>query len=287
MNTGRRFRLASAVIALAALLSGCAASPVASSTEPSFDTLPGGVNADYQLGGSYDPPEGVGIVARDSSEYPADGIYSICYVNGFQSQPQEADFWLSEHPDLLLRYTEGDSVGEPVIDANWPDEMIFDTSTATKREGIAAVIGETITQCGERGFDAVEFDNLDSWSRTSGALTLDDSIALASLLVDVAAASDLAAGQKNSAELGTRGRDEAGFRFAVAEECAIFDECGAYSDVYGDDVIDIEYTDSFGADEVDAAFADICASDSRIPLTILRDRDLTTPDSAEYVYEAC
>jgi hypothetical protein len=273
----------------------------------STSILPTDTQADYQLGGSYDPPAGVGIVARDSSEYPAEGLYSICYVNGFQSQPQDADFWLEEHPDLLLRYpssadgtsgtdgsdgadgassdgtdSDGAKAGEPVIDANWPDEMIFDTSTEAKRAGIADVIGETIAQCAERGFDAVEFDNLDSWSRTSGALTLDDSIALAELLVGRSSELGLASGQKNSAELGTRGRDEAGFVFAVSEECAAFDECSAYTDVYGDNVIDIEYTD-----EVDVDFDELCADPERIPLTILRDRNLVTPNDPDYVYEAC
>ena len=250
-------------------------------------TLPTDVAADYQLGGSYDPPTGVGIVARDSSEYPAEGLYSICYVNGFQSQPQDAELWLTEYPELLLRYPDGSDAdgavaGEPVIDANWPDEMIFDTSTEANRVAIAAVIGETIAQCGERGFDAVEFDNLDSWSRSDGALTLDDSIALASLLVARSTEAGLAAGQKNSAELGSRGREEAGFVFAVSEECAAFDECAAYSDVYGTNVIDIEYTD-----EVDVDFAELCADPSHLPLTILRDRNLVTPDNPDYVYESC
>jgi hypothetical protein len=253
-----------------------AIAPIATQTLPTEGT------ADYQLGGSYDPPAGVTAVARDSSEFAAEGLYSICYVNGFQSQPQDADVWLEQYPELLLRVAEGADAGKPVVDANWPDEMIFDTSTDEKRVAIAAVIGETIAQCAKRGFDAVEFDNLDSWSRSSGALTLDDSIALASLLVDRASALGLAAGQKNSAELGARGRDEAGFAFAVAEECAAFDECDAYSDVYGSNVIDIEYTD-----EVDVDFADVCADPNRIPLTILRDRNLVTPDSPEYVYDAC
>jgi hypothetical protein len=303
MNTGRpsatltagRPLTAALGIALSAavLLAGCGASTsdgTASGGET--QTLPTGTQADYQLGGSYDPPAGVGIVARDSSEYPAEGLYSICYVNGFQSQPQEAELWLEEYPELLLRYGNGSDgsgtgsgetdAGEPVVDTNWPDEMIFDTSTEAKRVAIADVIGETVAQCAERGFDAVEFDNLDSWSRTDGALTLDDSIALATLLVSRSSELGLAAGQKNSAELGARGRDEAGFVFAVSEECAAFDECAAYSDVYGSNVIDIEYTD-----EVDVDFAELCADPSHLPLTILRDRDLVTPDSSEYVYQSC
>ncbi|PRY67868.1 glycosyl hydrolase family 114 [Glaciihabitans tibetensis] len=304
MKLDRRLVACSALVAAAALLGGCASTPATSTaTNPSeadagqsdageTRTLPTDVQADYQLGGSYEPPAGVGLVVRDSGDYPAEGMYSICYVNGFQTQPQDAAVWLAEHPELILWEGGGraegvDGAGQPVIDPNWPDEMILDTSTESNRTAIAEVIGETIAQCGERGFDAVEFDNLDSWSRSSGALTLDDSIALATLLVDKAADAGLAAGQKNSAELATRGRDEAGFLFAIAEECAAFDECDAYSDVYGTNVIDIEYLETKYADEMDVAFAEVCADPSSIPLTTLRDRDLVTPDNPDYVFDAC
>jgi hypothetical protein len=57
----------------------------------------------------------------------------------------------------------------------------------------------------------------------------------------------LAAGQKNTPELGRRGPADIGFDFAVSEECRRFDECTAYTDVYGDYVIDIEYIDDLGA----------------------------------------
>jgi hypothetical protein len=47
------------------------------------------VPADYQLGGAYPPPAGVGVVARDWREQPAAGAYGICYINGFQTQPEQ------------------------------------------------------------------------------------------------------------------------------------------------------------------------------------------------------
>ena len=65
---------------------------------------------DYQLGGAYTPPAGVTIVSRDREAAPADGIYNICYVNGFQIQPAEESFWTSQHPDLILR----DGNGTPI-----------------------------------------------------------------------------------------------------------------------------------------------------------------------------
>jgi hypothetical protein len=43
------------------------------------------------------------IVSRDRTASPAAGLYNICYVNGFQIQPDEEALWLAEHPDLILR----------------------------------------------------------------------------------------------------------------------------------------------------------------------------------------
>jgi hypothetical protein len=80
---------------------------------------------DYQLGGSYTPPSGVTVVSRDRKATPAPGLYNICYVNGFQIQPEENDWWLTQHPDLILR----DANGDPVIDTAW-NEMLLDIRLA-------------------------------------------------------------------------------------------------------------------------------------------------------------
>jgi len=253
-----------AVLALL-LLSGCAAAPGST-------PFPAGALADYQLGGAYDPPEGVTVVARDSTEEPAAGLYSICYVNGFQTQP--GDDW----PEELLVQVDG----QPLVDPNWPDEHLIDISSPTARTGAAARLDPTLRRCADAGFDAVEFDNLDSYTRSEGRLTLDDAVAFATLLVDRAHALGLAAGQKNTAELGSRGRDEIGFDFAVVEECAVFDECGVYTSVYGDAVVDIEYTD-----ELPRPFAEVCADPATPTTTILRDRMLTPAGDPDHEYGHC
>lgn len=236
---------------------------------------PAGVVVDYQLGGGYPPAAGVGGVVRDVTDEPAPGLWSACYVNGFQTQPGERDAWLADHPDLVLR----DEAGQPVVDEGWPDELLLDTSTPANRAALAAVVGRQVRACAERGFVAVELDNLDSWTRSGGRLDEDGAVDLAARLVAVAHEAGLAAGQKNTPQLGVRGRDEAGFDFAVAEECAQYDECAAYTAVYGDAVLDVEYTDE--------GFAAACADPRRPASTIRRDRDLTTPDGPGYAFDAC
>ena len=59
-------------------------------------------------------------------------------------------------------------------------------------------------------------------------------------------------------------------------------ECGSYTGVYGEQVLQIEYTDN-----LPEGFEAVCADPARAPLTILRDRDLVGPDDAAYAYEQC
>ena len=116
------------LLAASMLLAGCSTPP--KSAEDSRETavpsgaFPTDLVFDYQLGGGYEPAAGVGGVVRDSTESPDPHRFSICYVNGFQSQPADRDAWLAE-PDLVLT----DSAGAPIIDENWPDELIFDAAT--------------------------------------------------------------------------------------------------------------------------------------------------------------
>ncbi len=234
-----------------------------------------GSGFDYQLGGAYDPPEGVEIVARDSTDEPAPGLYNICYVNGFQTQPGEGEHWLAEQPDLVLR----DADGAPFIDPGWPDEYLLDTSTEGKRDRIAALLGTVVNGCATDGFDAVEVDNLDSWSRSEGSLTFDDNVDLAAAFARIAHQLGLAIAQKNGAGDSVELRDRVGFDFAVTEECAQFEECADYLDAYDGLVFDIEYD----ADRWAAA----CGEPDRPASMILRDRDLATPDGPGYLRQTC
>lgn len=261
----RRLLVAVSAIILLATFSACAVTEAPAAP-------PAGAAFDYQLGGAYEPDSRVGVVARDRTSEPAEGVYSICYVNGFQTQPGESGDW----PEELLLH---DHDGELVIDPDWPDENLVDTRDP---EAVIAVVGDWVRGCASDGFDAVEFDNLDTYTRSDGLLTRDDTIAVARGLVDIAHQSGLAAAQKNAAEDAALLREQARFDFAVVEECMVFDECGAYTDVYGDHVLAIEYTDA-----LPRPFDGLCADPDRPASIVLRDRDLTTPDNPDYVFELC
>jgi hypothetical protein len=92
--------------------------------------------------------------------------------------------------------------------------------------------------CAADGFDAVELDNVDSWSRSHGLIAPAQAKALARLLVRRAHRVGLVAGQKNWA--GWDGRT-VGYDFAIAEECGRWHECRAYAQHYGRRVLAVEY----------------------------------------------
>jgi hypothetical protein len=237
---------------------------------PSLVLPPANGPFDYQLGGAYPPPTGVAVVSRDRTDAPALGLYNICYVNGFQVQPGEEASW---EPDLILR----DANGDPIIDPDW-DEWLLDVSSGSKRTRIAAVVGGWIRGCAADGFDAVEIDNLDSYSRSGGRIAPSDAVAFMALLSSAAHTAGLAIAQKNSTEILSR-RSEMGTDFAVAEECSRYDECGDYVTAYGQRVLMIEYRD------VD--FTKGCNQYGATHSIVRRDVNLVTPGNPAYVYAGC
>jgi Glycoside-hydrolase family GH114 len=241
---------------------------------------------DYQIGADYEPTAGVTVVSRDwfnGRPLGADG-YSICYVNAFQTQddeegvdrPDERSKW----PPELVLFELGD-------DPNWGGEYLVDISTAENRAAALAHVQQMVDACADKGFAAVEFDNRDSWTRFDDTdlegqvpFGLDEAVAYAELLTDYAHSVGLAAGQKNTPQLGAAtSRDVIGFDFAIAEECGFYEECPDYTAVFGANVIVIEYTE-----EGFAAACDVVGDEVSV---VLRDVDVTAPDSASYVYDSC
>ncbi|OII12232.1 hypothetical protein BIU97_04390 [Curtobacterium sp. MCBA15_009] len=276
----RRFSRSVALLAAAVAVVVTAVAGSSSANAAAVTLPPVNGQFDYQIGGAYTPSSTVSIVDRDRSAAPVAGRYNICYVNAFQTQPDELSFWHTEHPDLILK----NSNGSEVIDPDWPDERILDISTAAKRSSIASIVGGWIDACGTSGFQAVEPDNLDSWTRdgVGNKLTKANAIAYGTLLAARAHAAGLAIAQKNTTDLGSAGKDTAKFDFAIAEECQVNTECADYTSVYGNNVIEIEYTDNGKT-----AYGTACAAQGRNISVILRDRDVVPKGNSRYHYESC
>jgi hypothetical protein len=260
-----RARVVPLIGVLAAALFACSDASAAAFTLP-----PAGAQFDYQIGGGYAPPAGVAVVSRDHGDEPAPGLYNICYVNAFQAQPGTESEW----GDLLLR----DSNGEIVYDEAW-GEALLDIRTAPKRQRIAAKVNGWIDQCADKGFQAVEPDNYDTYDRApAGLLTPEQAQAHIRLLSAHAHNVGLAIAQKNTVELAGN-RVANGLDFAVAEECGEWEECGDYVDAFGDHVIVIEYTEE-GLGKACDGWGDELS-------IVLRDLDVSTPGSDDYVYQTC
>jgi hypothetical protein len=219
---------------------------------------PTGSDWDYQLGGARSVPGHVGVVERDRHASPVSGKDNVCYVKGFQTQVDESRFWRRHHWRLVLH-----DHGSPVVDSVW-GEWLLDTRTGTKRRALARIVGRWTDRCAADGFDAVEYDNLDSFSRSHHLVTRTDNKRYAALLVAAAHSAGLAAAQKNWAQWdGT----SVGFDFAVAEQCGQYRECGSYVDHYDAHVLAVEYRAK--------AFRRTCRHWSDRIAVVRRDVDLT------------
>ncbi|MFE4451091.1 endo alpha-1,4 polygalactosaminidase [Streptomyces sp. NPDC056796] len=261
-------RVPVAVAAAAALITPLFLSSTASGATQAVTVPPTHANFDYQIGEPYTPPSGVKVVSRDHTASPAAGLYNICYVNAFQAQPGAENEW----GDLLLR----DAKGNVVYDDGW-GEAILDIRTDAKRQRIAAKVNAWIDTCATKGFKAVEPDNLDTFSRTD-LISKANAKAFVRLLADHAHQKGLAIAQKNTSEFSLS-RAETGLDFAVAEECGEWDECGDYTEGFGDNVIVIEYKAS--------AFKATCAAFGSRLSVVLRDVDVSAPGSSKYVRKTC
>lgn len=222
------------------------------------EPLPPG-DVDYQLGGEWDEvPARVTIVVRDRLAEPLADRYNVCYVNGFQTQPDERRFWRRHHWRLVLK-----DDGRPVVDEVW-GEWLLDIRTRAKRRALAEIVGRWTDRCAADGFDAVEYDNLDSFSRSHGLVSRRHAKAFARLLVRAGHDAGLPVGQKNFAEWDG---STIGFDFAVAESCGQWRECARYEASYGDQVLAIEYDRAY--------FRRTCNQYGDLWPVVLRDQGLT------------
>src|ERR1700712_5037494 len=242
---------------------------------------------DYQLYGRYQSDPRAAI---DPS------IYNICYLNAFQTQPEDNAFWdTPEYGDLLLM-----NGTEAVEDERWPGEYLFDISTPEKRAKLMAVQLRWLTHCRDSGFKAVEPDNIDSYERSLGLLTVEHAYEFMKEWAAAAHSLGLAVAQKNSAEWVSGGAASlaagVGFDFALVEECQLTGECADLMAYYGPErVLEVEYwydtADSSSGVTVAAFnkdhFVAACTDHGESAHIVLRNRDVRSAGQAGFVFELC
>lgn len=212
----------------------------------------------------------------DSDPLAGTNTYSICYVNAFQTQPDCNG--CTDRPDYTSNWP-AEVVITDLEDPEWGGEFLINLSTTALQATAADHVQQMIQTCATKGYDAIEFDNLDSFTRYSDTgFGQADAVAYATMLVTRTHSLGLAAAQKNTAEL-IGSRAAIGFDFAVVEQCGEFSECESFRDAYTGAMVGIEYTD--------AGFTNACNSVGDTSAIVRRDVDVTEPGSNTYVIDQC
>ncbi|MBX3314174.1 MAG: endo alpha-1,4 polygalactosaminidase [Actinobacteria bacterium] len=221
--------------------SGGGSSPTSPRTTPPTTAAPttaGRIPAgswQYQLSGTLDLGVDAAIWDVDGDETTAAqvaalhrrGAYVICYMSAGSFEDWRSD--AGRYPSSVLgRALDG-----------WPGERWVDVR---RTDVLLPIIRDRIARCRAKGFDAVEFDNVDGYANDSGfPLTAAHQLRFNRLLADAAHAQGMHAALKNDADqvsalVGS-------FDLAVVEECIRYDECDRYRPftAAGKPVLVVEY----------------------------------------------
>ncbi|MFC1413323.1 endo alpha-1,4 polygalactosaminidase [Streptacidiphilus sp. N1-12] len=190
--------------------------PTAASRGPRWQPVPG-ESWQWQLSRTVDTGVDAAVYDIDGFDNSAavvaalhaEGRRVICYINVGAYEDFRPD--RSSYPAALLGAGDG-----------WPGERWLDVRrTALLRP----IIARRFDMCRDKGFDAVEPDNVDGYANRSGfPLTAADQLAFNRMVAGLAHARGLAVGLKN--DLDQVPALVGDFDFAVNEQCAEFQECG-------------------------------------------------------------
>lgn len=161
------------------------------------------------------------------SSLQQDGRRVVCYISAGTYEDWRPD--TNAFPDSV--------VGNPLGD--WPGEQWLDIS---KLKILGPIMENRIGLAAEKGCDAVDTDNVDSYTQDTGfSITPKEQIVYNKFLAKTAHGRDLAIGLKNDVDQIDELVDS--FDFAVNEECFYYNECEKLDPFIGNGkaVFNIEY----------------------------------------------
>jgi hypothetical protein len=157
----------------------------------------------------------------------AQGRRAICYMNAGAWEPGRPDS--GQYPAGVL----GNTV------SGWPAERWLDVGNLAV---LRPLIGGRLDLCRAKGFDAVEFDNVDGYQNNSGfPISAQDQLNFNRTLANEAHARGLGAALKND---GDQAAALVGsFDFAINEQCFEYSECNQLAPftAAGKAVLHVEY----------------------------------------------
>lgn len=204
--------------------------------------------------------DGVDTPQRDLDTAKDRGAHLVCYVNGGAWEEWRAD--AAQFPrDILGNDMEG-----------WQGEKWLDIRDL---DSLLPIMAARVENCATRGFDAVDFDNVDGYDNDTGfPLTEQDQLTYIRALIELTHDRGLGFGLKNSVDLVGELADEVDF--AVNEQCNEYNECSVYDQMIarGKPVVVIEYPAELNANSRPKVLAQICENVPPGIHVLLKDLDL-------------
>ena len=188
----------------------------------------------WQLSGVVDPSVAAQVYDVDGFDTPASTVASlraggrrtVCSFSAGSFEDWRPD--AAAFPAAVLGSTNG-----------WPGERWLDIR---RLDLLGPIMTARMTICRDKGFDAVEPDNVDGYANATGfPPTAADQFAFNRMVAATAHGLGLSVGLKN--DLDQVGALQPDFDFAVNEECFAFGECGGLAPftVAGKAVFNAEY----------------------------------------------
>jgi hypothetical protein len=226
-----------ALVALALAPAGASARPLASGSPgavPGWWQLPARLTWYWQLQGMVNNGEPVAAYDIDGFEngaaevavLHARGTRVICYVDVGTAERFRPDYQL--FPASVLGRSNG-----------WPGERWLDIRRLDVLEPIMAA---RLRMCAEKGFDAVEPDNIEAFSNRSGfPITAQEQLTFNEWVAQEAHALGMAVLQKNDGEQASTLAPH--FDGALSEQCNQYRECASFAPYLaaGKPVLNAEY----------------------------------------------
>ncbi len=180
--------------------------------------------------------DGFNAAASDVTAMHNAGIKVVCYISAGTYEDWRPD--ATQFPASLI----GNAVD------GWPGEYWLDVRDVQKTGStLAAIMNARLDMCRAKGFDAVEFDNVDGYTNSPGfPFTAPDQAYYNVFLANAAHQRGMSAVLKNDLDQVTTLLPY--FDMALNEQCNEYSECGALSKFVaaGKPVFNAEYSSSTG-----------------------------------------
>jgi hypothetical protein len=220
--------------------------------------------------------DGFDITASKVAELKQKGIYTVCYLDVGSYEPNRPDS--SQYPEYLKIQQ----------DPNWPAEYFLDITDVFKPNSVlATILKNRFQMCKDKGFDAIEPDNLQNDENVKGGkITTQQQIDFNGWVADMAHQYGLAAFQKNGPDKILL-KDRTGkmmvekFDGILNEQCQEFSECSPLAEYpnRGKLALNVEYKSGITLD---------CGLSNSLSINSLKkDLGLTGGNMSGYKREAC